>query len=180
MTERIEAPDVTTVRDGRQVVVRPLEEGDHAALLDFGLALPTDDWRYLEDDLQSPDIILRLINAHAAENWRQIVAVTDDGTIAAYSSVRRLPSWSSHVGVIRLIVAEPWRRCGLGAIVGRAIFEASRDLGLQKMMVEMLAEQKTGQEIFERLGFSVEGVFSQHCRDPLGELHDLLILSYFM
>jgi hypothetical protein len=67
----------TVLEDDRAVVIRPLGEAEHAALLAFGAALPQDDLLYLEDDFQNSDIITRLINACFAENWRQIVAVAD-------------------------------------------------------------------------------------------------------
>src|SRR6266498_1281256 len=93
----------TTVRwDNHPVTIRPLAESDRDALLAFGRSVPQDDWRYLEDDFRSPEIITRLINAHAAENWRQIVAEASNAIIG-YSAVRRLTGWSNHVADIQLI-----------------------------------------------------------------------------
>ncbi|NWG18870.1 MAG: GNAT family N-acetyltransferase [Chloroflexi bacterium] len=178
MIERIEAPIAATLRNGRVVTIRPLAESDRDELLAFGRSLPNDDWLYLEDDLQNPEIITRLVNAHAAENWRQIVAVTESGEIVGYSAVRRLPGWSSHVGDIQLMVRADYRRCGLGTAMAQAIFEAARDLGVAKVIVEVMQEQTGGIAIFERLGFCVEGTFSDHARDRFGARHHLHILAY--
>lgn len=181
MTERIVAPILTTLHttlaDGTPVTIRPLTENDCDALSSFGLSLPPNDRLYLEDDLQSHDIITRLINAHAAENWRQLVASIDD-EIAGYAAVRQLPGWSNHVGSIMLAVSDGCRRRGLGTLLGQAVFDAARDLGVHKVIVEMLAEQCAGRAIFERLGFQVEGVLSKHARDRAGQVHDLLIMAY--
>ncbi len=176
-TLREEAPTMTVLPDGRQITIRPLGEEDREALCEFGLTLPELDLLYLEDDLQNQDIITRLINAHAAENWRQLVAVAD-GSVIAYSAVRRLPGWSHHVGDIQLIVRDDWRRSGLGTLMAQAIFAAARDLGVDKVIVEMLERQTAGQAIFERLGFQVEGILSAHASDRQGERHNLLILAY--
>lgn len=178
MVERIEAPIAATLRNGQAVMIRPLAEDDREGLLAFGRSLPNNDWLYLEEDLQNPEIITRLVNAFAAENWRQIVAVTDQGEIVAYSAVRRLPGWSSHVGDIQLIVRDDFRRCGLGTAMAQAIFDAARDLGVAKVIVEVLQEQTGGTEIFERLGFRVEGTFSDHARDRFGNRHNMHILAY--
>ncbi|MFO7168575.1 MAG: GNAT family N-acetyltransferase [Chloroflexota bacterium] len=178
MVQRIEAPAAKTLRDGRCVTIRPIAEHDGPAFLAFGRALPIDDWQYLEDDLQRPEIVARLVNAHLAENWRQFVAVNAGGEIVGYSAVRRLPGWSSHVGDIQLLVSEPWRRIGLGTALAETIFEAARDLGVAKVIVEVLERQQAGVAIFERLGFSVEGVFTGHARDRAGRHHNLLILAY--
>jgi len=159
------------------VTIRPLAEQDYEALLAFGMALPEHDWVYLEDDMQNSDTIRRLINAHAAENWRQVVAVAD-GAIIGYSSVRRLPGWSSHVADIVLVVAEGWRRHGVGTALAQATFEAARDLKAEKVIVEILEAQTSGRAIFERLGFRIEGTLSDYARDHRGRRHNLHILAY--
>jgi RimJ/RimL family protein N-acetyltransferase len=174
--QQAEAP-ATALRDGRTVIIRPLGEDDYAALLAFGAALPQDDLLYLENDFQNPDIIRRLVNASAAENWRQVVALAD-GAIVGYSAVRKLSGWSSHVADIHLTVGRGWRRSGLGTAMAQAIFDAARELGVSKVIVEMLERQNAGRAIFERLGFRVEGTLSQHARDRHGQQHNLLILAY--
>src|SRR5258706_5189782 len=174
--QQTEAPQ-TLLRDGRTVLIRGLDEGDYAALLTFGAALPQDDLLYLENDFQNPDIIRRLVNAAAAENWRQVVALAG-GAIVGYSAVRRLSGWSSHVADIHLTVGDGWRRSGLGTAMAQAIFDAARDLGVSKVIVEMMERQSAGREIFERLGFRVEGTLSQHARDRHGQPQNLLILAY--
>ena len=174
--QQTEAPQ-TLLRDGRTVLIRALDEGDYAALLTFGAALPQDDLLYLENDFQNPDIIRRLVNAAAAENWRQVVALAG-GAIVGYSAVRRLSGWSSHVADIHLTVGDGWRRSGLGTAMAQAIFDAARDLGVSKVIVEMMERQSAGREIFERLGFRVEGTLSQHARDRHGQPQNLLILAY--
>jgi RimJ/RimL family protein N-acetyltransferase len=182
--QQVESPK-TLLRDGRAVTIRPLGEDDYAALLAFGTALPQDDLLYLENDFHNPDIIRRLVNAAAAENWRQVVAVAGPGlsgvegtAIVGYSAVRRLSGWSSHVADIHLTVGKGWRRNGLGTAMAQAIFDAARDLGVSKVIVEMMERQNAGRAIFERLGFRVEGTLSQHARDRHGQRHNLMILAY--
>jgi ribosomal protein S18 acetylase RimI-like enzyme len=174
--QQVDAPKAL-LRDGRTVAIRPLGEDDYEALFAFGAALPQDDLLYLENDFQNPDIIRRLVNAASAENWRQIVALAN-GAIVGYSAVRRLSGWSSHVADIHLTVSDGWRRSGLGTALAQAIFDAARELGISKVIVEMLERQNAGRAIFERLGFRVEGTLSQHARDRHGQQHNLLILAY--
>ena len=98
--------------------------------------------------------------------------------IVGYSAVRRLPGWSNHVTDIILLIDAHWRRSGLGTALAQAIFETARDLGVNKVIVEMLEEQQAGRAIFERLGFCVEGQLSVHARDRHGQRRNLLILAY--
>lgn len=174
--QHVQLPTVT-LRNGHEATIRQLEEEDRAPLAAFGQALPQDDLLYLEDDFQKPEIIARLVNARAAANWRQRVA-TVDGQIIGYAAVRQLPGWSSHVGDIVLLVGENWRRSGVGHVLAQSIFDAARDLGVSKVIVEMIEEQTAGRAIFEQLGFRVEGTLHNHARDRFGNDHNLLVLSY--
>ena len=79
---------------------------------------------------------------------------------------------------IVLLVNPAWRRSGLGTLLAQAVFDAARDLGATKVIVEMLEEQRAGRAIFERLGFRVEGTLADHALDRLGRPHNLMILSY--
>jgi L-amino acid N-acyltransferase YncA len=172
----MQARDVT-LRDSRSVTLRPLEEGDRATMVAFGQSLPEDDRLYLELDFHNPNTIARLVNAAAAENWRQVVAVSD-GAIVGYSNVRLLPGWKSHVGDSHLVISEGWRRSGLGTALAQTILEAARDLGVSKVIAEMIEEQGSGRAIFERLGFRNEGVLANHVRDQHGGRHNMVILGY--
>ena len=169
---------IVALRNGYEALIRPLEERDGPALAAFGAGLPSVDWLYLEEDFHSTDTIARLVNASAAENWRQRV-VELEGAIVGYSSVRRLAGWSSHVADITLVIAEPYRRNGLGTALAQAIFEAAQELGLRKLVVEMMEEQLAGVTIFARMGFKVEGMMLSHARDRQGRFHNLLMLSYY-
>jgi len=54
MAQRSVAMSSVSLKDNRQVTIRPLAESDRAALTDFGLSLPKDDLLYLEEDFTNP------------------------------------------------------------------------------------------------------------------------------
>jgi len=165
------------LRDGRIVTIRPLQSDDKTRLLHFGEALPQDDWTYLEHDLRSPEIVARLCNAASAEHWRQMVALDGSDTIASYASVRMLAGRTSHVAMVKLVIADAYRRVGLGTAMGEVIFNEAKRLSAHKVVVEMLEAQKSGQAIFARLGFRIEGTLKAHVRDRFGQRHTLVVMS---
>lgn len=164
------------LRDGREVTVRPLEFSDRAAMLAFGRALPPDDRLYIPDDFESPDVINRLVSAHSADHWRQIVAVAGD-MIVGYGAIQQQPGWSSHVAQLQLVVSSGWRRSGLGSFLAPLLLDGAREMGASKAIVEMIEEQVSGRAIFERIGFRVEARLANHARDRCGCSHSLVILA---
>jgi RimJ/RimL family protein N-acetyltransferase len=167
---------VTLLEDGRAVAIRTLAAGDYAALLAFARALPHNDYEYIPDDFHDPELIGRLIAMSPAAHWRQLIASSGD-TIVGYSAVRRLSGWSSHVGEILLVVSAGWRCAGLGSVLAGAILDAAHELEVTQVIVEMLEEQAAGRAIFERLGFSIEGLLEGQVRDRQGRHHNMLVMA---
>jgi GNAT superfamily N-acetyltransferase len=166
-----------TLRDGRTVVIRPLDAGDRAALTAFGHALPQDDLRYFPDDLQCPEAFARLVKPQVAAPGRQFVAVAGH-MIVGYGALRCLAGCSCDVAEIDLVVSAGWRRSGLGKALAGAILDAARDLELTQVVAEMLVEHVARRAIFERLGFSIEGVLEGLVCDQYGRHYDLLVMAY--
>jgi ribosomal protein S18 acetylase RimI-like enzyme len=108
---------------------------------------------------------------------RRVVAV-DGGRIAGQVAVVPLPGWSDHVGELRLIVDPPRRGEGIGrALARRAVIDAI-ELGLSKLVVEVIASQDGTVAMFEALGFRAEGLLADHVRDRGGHLQDLIVLAH--
>jgi RimJ/RimL family protein N-acetyltransferase len=180
MTDREQAGDEIArvrTRDGREVLVRRLREEDRAALEAFGARLPRDDWLYLDLDFQSPTTINRLVNATEASNWRQLIALVGD-EIAGYANVRLLPGWRRHVGDIALAVGEGYRCSGIGSVLAEAILAVAPELGVSKLILEIIEEQSAGRQIFKRLGFRLEGLLEDHAVDYAGARRNLILLAY--
>ena len=54
-------PREVGLRDGSRVLVRPLEDGDEQALLDFFLRIPEEERFFLKEDVTAPDVIRRWV-----------------------------------------------------------------------------------------------------------------------
>lgn len=177
MIEQLTDIHPATLRDGRTVVIRPLADGDRAALTAFGRTLPQDDISSIPDDLQNPEVIAWLVNMRAAAHWRQFVA-TAGNAIVGYSALRRLAGSSRDVAEVYLVVSAGWRRSGLGSALAEATLDAAHELEVTQVVAEMLEEHVAGRVIFERLDFSIEGVLEGQVRDQHGRYHDLLVMAY--
>ena len=153
--------------------IRQIDTDDQDRLARFLERVPEADRTFFKEDVD---------DAQASHVWMQpgagrTVAV-EDGEVVGWLAVVPKPGWSSHVGEVRLIVDPGHRGRGIGrALVRRAVLEAL-DLGLDKMVVEVIAVQAPTIAMFRSLGFEPEALLTDHVRDRNGDLRDLLVLSH--
>jgi RimJ/RimL family protein N-acetyltransferase len=153
--------------------IRHLEPGDREALTRFLKRVPDPDRTFFKEDVDDPAVI----DAWLAPGPVHTIAV-EDGEVVGSLSLVPLHGWSSHVGEIRLIVDPAHRGRGIGRTLARRAVVDALELGLKKMVVEVIAVQEPTIAMFRSLGFDPEALLSDHVRDRSGELRDLMMLSH--
>jgi L-amino acid N-acyltransferase YncA len=152
--------------------IRQLEEHDEPAVEGFIARIPEGDRTFFKEDVADPEVV----HAWARPGAARALAV-EDGAVIGSAAVVPLHGWSSHVGEVRVIVDPGHRGKGVGrALAQRAILDAL-ELGLTKMVVEVIAEQESTVSMFRSLGFDPEALLVDHVRDRSGELRDLMVLA---
>src|SRR4051795_9069375 len=134
--------------------IRRIEPADRAHLERFLAAIPDADRTFLKEDVRDPAVVEAWVRPGEARS----VAVDDDGQIAGYVAVIPLHGWSSHVGELRLVVAPEVRGRGIGARLAAHALQAAVDLGLRKIVVEVVAVQDGTIAMFNALGFRGEAL----------------------
>lgn len=153
-----------------------LGTGDVPAVRAFFQQVPEGDRTFFREDVLRPGAI---------EGWlcdarqHRLLAIVD-GRVAGMVAVLPGVAWSSHVAELRLVVAPEHRRRGLGRVLAqRALVEADQ-LGITKLVVEVVAAQESTVGMFVGLGFEPEGLLKDHVRTRAGQFHDLTVLSHFV
>ncbi|TLM98568.1 GNAT family N-acetyltransferase, partial [bacterium] len=82
-----------------------------------------------------------------------------------------------HVGEIRMVVARPFQRSGLGTALARSLVRRAVSVGLDKLVAEVVDNQIGAKRAFEKLGFHQEAVLKGHVKDIHGIKRDLVILA---
>lgn len=170
-------PQNLKLKDGNQVVVKPLEGRDAPALLEFYRTLPEEDRLYLRDDVTKPEWLERFV-AHVKHNEVVSLIAERGGKVVGEASLyRALHGWTAHVGEIRVTVEPRLRRSGLGTALARDLVKVAIGLGVEKMIVQMVESQQSARRLFEKLGFRQEAVLRGHVKDIHGIKRDLLIAA---
>lgn len=164
------------LKDGSEVLIRELKNDDLDKSLAFFRALPKEDRAYLRVDVTKRDVVERRINAMESEEISRLVAVVDGEIVADGSLEREHQEWKKHIAELRLIVAHPYQRKGLGLLMARELFALAASRKVEEILVRIMAPQVGALSIFKRLGFHQDAVLHDYVKDIDGEKHDLILM----
>lgn len=142
----------------------------------FLAAIPDGDVTFIKEDVRDPDVAEAWATGRgSAQRW---VSVTGDGAVSGLVMLEPLVGWSAHVGSLRVVTDPERRHQGLGRGLSMHALRAAVEMGLEKVVVEVVAEQEGAVRMFADLGFRPEAVLADHVRDREGTLRDLLVLAH--
>jgi ribosomal protein S18 acetylase RimI-like enzyme len=154
--------------------LRSIGPDDVAALTRFVSELPDGDRTFFKEG-DDPETVAFWCRDERSGRW---IVEAPDGRIRGYLAVIPGVGWSSHVGELRVVVAGDARRMGIGrALAHRGLLESVRR-GLDKIVVEVVADKEGDIAMFTSIGFDAEALLKNHIRDRHGETRDLLILAH--
>jgi L-amino acid N-acyltransferase YncA len=171
-------PQTASLSDGRQVRLRLMAPGtDVYRLHAFASSLPKDDLQFLRVDITRLMVVI-----HWAQNIKAGLTVTvlaeENGEVVGYASVHNdQVSWQRHLGELRIQVGPAYRGCGLGGLLGKEIFGIASDLGIEKIVAQMTADQRQAIALVERHGFTHEAVLHDFVIGRDGRTNDLVVMT---
>lgn len=152
---------------------RPVSSDDADELRAFVAGIRPSDRTFLDDQLLDPDSVAAWATDPGAAG---LVAVTGS-RIVGVGSLRPGSGWTSHVGLLRVVVGEAERGRGVGRTLVLALLGVAADRGVAKVVVEVMAANVAAARLFERLGFVPEATLRDHVRDARGDYQDLTVLA---
>jgi len=162
------------LRDGRQVLIRPIRPEDLDALRRFFAAL-SPATRRLRFHAQMKGVPERLLREFAEPDQREHVGLiaeavgqVADRSPALVAEARYIRCPGSDAAEFAIVVAEGWRRIGLGSSLTRSLLHHARAAGVRRLCGEALAENEALRRFMHSLGASSSGssvraATVQHC-----------------
>jgi len=168
---------IETLKDGTKVTVKELKPEDLDKLMQFYLALPLEDRKYLRFDVTDRKVVTRRLKRLESGDDIRIAAWLGDEIVA--SGVIELSglAWSKHQGEIRVLIARPFQHRGLGMIMIREIFFIAVQNNLEVITAMMMRPQVGAQHIFRKLGFREEMLLPDYLKDLEGTMQDMIIMT---
>ena len=166
---------------GVEMKLRLMEPSDRDTILNFGRSLPDHDLLFLRSDVTDPKVIDEWVENLKKGRTITVMAEGDGGDLLGYGSLHHNEVlWTRHVGEIRVMLKPELRGFGLGKALANEVFAIAKDLGLQKVMVQMTTDQRGARGMVESLGFRPEALLADFVMGRDGRTYDLLIMSYDM
>ena len=169
-------PKTVTLKDGREVVLRPLAPGDFDKLLAFFENLAEEDRLFLRHDVRDPELVRKWTEELDLGSVIPVVAL-DDGEIVANGSLHLMPhTWMQHVGHIRLVTGREHRHKGLGALIASELVALAEKQDLEKIQAHVVEDNAGVVKMLETLGFEKAAVLQGMVRDRAGMTRNLAIM----
>jgi RimJ/RimL family protein N-acetyltransferase len=171
-------PKEVSLSGGPTVTLRPLEQGDAAALLTMFTCIPNADLRHLRDDVTDRWLIDRWVKTINVEKVFPLVAVVGDAIVGDATLHRSKLGAARHIGEIRIVIHPDYRNKGLGTMMIRELIGASSAWGLEKVIAELVSEEQSAIRAFLNLGFQQVAVLPDFFKTENGANYDKVILTY--
>ena len=166
-----------TLKDGTKVTIRNLTVEDLDRLMSFYRSLPEEDIKYLRVDVTNKNIVKQRIEFAKAGDIFRIIALKGDSIIADGALELTTEEWRRHQGELRVIVAEEFRRKGVGMIIMRELYFLAMEKKVEKVVAKMMKPQIAARTICMTLGFHEELVIPDYVKDQTGNFQDLIIMT---
>jgi len=164
------------LRDGRHVMIRAIRSDDSDRSFAFFSELPEEDRRYLRVDVTRREIVEARARDVDAGRVVRLVAVAGDQIIADGSLEVAGHGWGENIAELRLIVARPYQRLGVGTLLARELFFIAAERKVDRVVARVMRPQEGARQILRRLGFKDEFLIPEHVRDRSGNWQDLIIM----
>ena len=144
--------------DGRRVLIRPIRPADRDALKSFFAALSaeTSRLRFHAALKEVPERLLREFTKLERREHVGFVAEADggaaDGALLLVAEARYARCRGSDAAEFALVVADGWRRVGLGSSLVQTLLHRARLAGMQRLCGDALAENEAMRRFMRAVG----------------------------
>jgi ribosomal protein S18 acetylase RimI-like enzyme len=177
MPQSTRYPKEVILKDHREIIMRPFEEGDQYNLLEFYKSLPVPLRWFLKEDPSDISVIKKWIDNQKEGKAFSLVAIYEDRIVAHGTILQRLFGGRRHVGRLRVMVATDFRQLQLGTWMVFDLLRRGMEMGLEKIRADFVVGlEDSAIEAFRKLDFIEEAVLKDYVTDEKGNYYNYKIM----
>ena len=170
-------PKEIVLKDGSEIILKPLAQDAQNALLAFFEGLPIENRWYLKEDPTDPAVIQKWADNQELGKSFCVLAWHNDKVVAHASLLRWLRGGRKHLGRLRLMVATDYRKKQLGTWLIFDMIRRAMELGLEKLRTDfIIGLEDMAINAVKKLDFVSEGMLKDYFRDDDGNYYDYQIM----
>jgi len=176
MTGMHELKKTGKLKDGTEVLLRPMVREDRAAVGDFFDQLAPAVLQYVRHDVADSKVLDLWFEHLDYGKVFPLLAFKDNKVVANASLHRVAYGWREHLGTIRIVVEPDFHEIGLGTLMINELIDLAQEFGLEKLMVEFPLTAHGALAMFKKAGFSPRAVIEGLMKNRHGENVDVVIM----
>jgi L-amino acid N-acyltransferase YncA len=166
-----------TLKNGKRVMFRFLNEQDREGLIQMFQEAPEEDTRFLKQDVKD----LKLVNYWVDHiNYLKVLPLVgvdlENNKVIADATLHRGKHSAKHIGEIRIFVSRPFRNLGLGSLMLEELLNLALQENLIWVKAEVLAEHKKVIKAFRSRGFEQKCTLDDYFIRKDGVTHDVVMM----
>jgi RimJ/RimL family protein N-acetyltransferase len=170
-------PKTATLKDGTEVTLRPLGEGDLDALCKFfSERVPEEDRHYLRYDVADRKVLARWIEDLPHTRIERVMIFKGDEIIANGAIEHHPHGWTRHIAEIRLVVARDIQGRGAGLLLLKELVAQAQAKHAELIKAQVYESHTTAMAVFQKLGFRMEAVLHGFAKDIDGNRQNLVVM----
>ena len=169
-------PKTTVLKDGTKVLLKAMTHNDREGLREFFARVPEEERKFLKHDVSKREVVEAWLKDINYGRVLPLLGEVDGKVVADATLHRRGSGWLKHVGEVRLVVDPAYRRKGLGSHMLEEIILLAADVGLEKLVAELVAEEQAAIRAFRRFNFEQVAVLPGIVKDQGGRHQDLVVM----
>ena len=176
MTKMHELKKKGKLKDGSEVLLRPMIREDRMAIGNFFNRLAPAVLQYVRHDVTDSKVLDQWFEHLDYERVFPLLAFKGDKVVANASLHRVAYGWRKHLGTIRIVVEPELHEKGLGTLMINELIDLAQEFGLEKLMVEFPLKAHGALAMFKKAGFSPRAVIEGLMKNRHGENVDVVIM----
>lgn len=170
-----------TLKNGKRVMFRFLNEQDREGLIQLFQEAPDEDTRFLKQDVKNQKLVNYWVDHLNYRKVLPLVAVDlESNRLIADATLHRGKHAAKHTGEIRIFVSRSFRNLGLGSMMLDELIHLAFQENLMLLKAEVLAEHKKVIKAFRAKGFEIKATLDDYFIRKDGVIHDVVLMMRYV
>ncbi len=166
-----------TLKNGKRMMFRFLNDQDRDALIQLFQEAPDEDIRFLKQDVKNSKLVNHWLDNLNYRRVLPLVAVDlDSNRLVADATLHRGKHAAKHIGEIRIFVSRSHRTLGVGSLMLEELINLAFKENLQWLKAEIIADHKKVVKAFRAHGFEQKALLDDYFLRKDGVTHDVVLM----